>query len=302
MAVFGFRHIGMKFLSILVAAVMWFAISGQQVVERALRVPLEYTNMPTQLETSGDTPNVVDIRVRGSSAALSRVAPGELVAVLDVRSARPGRRLFHLSGADVRAPFGIEVAQVTPANVTLDFALSSSKIVPVVPAVDGEPADGFQIGTITADPATVEVAGPEDALKRLTRAITEPVSVAGARTIVQESVNIGVADPALRLRKPQSATVVVQVAAVPMVRSIGAVTLMVRGERAATSVAKPSQVTIEVRGANDSVAGLAPGALQAFVDVSGLDAGRHQVPVRVTVPPRVAVVKVEPAYAQVTVR
>src|SRR5262245_41141524 len=102
MQVLGIRHIGLKFLSIVIAAVLWFAIAGQEVVERSLRVPLEYTNMPTQLETSGDTPTVVDVRVRGSSAALSRLSPGELVAILDVRSARPGRRLFHLSGTDVR--------------------------------------------------------------------------------------------------------------------------------------------------------------------------------------------------------
>jgi hypothetical protein len=302
MAVFGFRNVGMKFLSIVVAAAMWFAISGQQMVERALRVPLEYTNMPTHLETSGDTPNVVDIRVRGSSAALSRIAPGELVAVLDVRSARPGRRLFHLSGADVRAPFGIEVVQVTPANVTIDFAPSSSKVVPVVPSVEGEPAEGFQIGTITADPATVDVAGPEDALKRLTRAITEPISVAGARAAVQESVNVGVADPALRLRKPRSATVVVEITPVPVERSIGPVTVTVRGERVSAAAVRPSHVSVTVRGARDSLAALAPEDVQASVDLSGLKTGRHQVPVRVVVPSQIAVVEVNPAQVQATVR
>jgi hypothetical protein len=302
MAAFGVRNVGMKFLSIVVAAAMWFAISGQQVVERALRVPLEYTNMPTHLETSGDQPNVVDIRVRGSSAALSRIAPGELVAVLDVRSARPGRRLFHLSGADVRAPFGIEVVQVTPANVTIDFAPSSSKVVPVVPSVDGEPADGFQIGTITADPPSIEVAGPEDALKRLTRAITEPVSVAGARSVVQETVNVGVADPALRLRKPRSATVMVEITPVPVERSIGPVTVTTRGEHASAASLKPSHVSVAVRGARDSLSGLALADVQAFVDLSGLQIGRHSVPVRVVVPSQIAVIAVEPAQVQVNIR
>lgn len=302
MRVLGVRHVGMKFLSIVVASAMWFAISGQQVVERALRVPLEYTNMPSQLETSGGPPTVVDVRVRGSSAALSRIAPGELVAVLDVRSARPGRRLFHLSGADVRAPFGVEVVQVTPANVTIDFAQSSSKIVPVVPSVDGEPAEGFQVGTITAEPATVDVAGPEDALKRLTRAMTEPVSVAGARTAVQESVNVGVADPALRLRKPQSATVLVEIVAAPLERSIARVPVAVSGGSTAATSARPAQVTVAIRGAQGAVAALEGDAVQAFADVSGLTAGRHQVPVRVVVPPRIAVIKVEPAHVQVVVR
>lgn len=302
MALLGMRHVGLKLLSIVIAAVLWFAISGQQVVERALRVPLEYMNMPSQLETSGDTPTVVDVRVRGSSAALSRLAPGELVAVLDVRSARPGRRLFHLTGADVRAPFGIEVVQVTPANVSIDFGPSSTKIVPVVPAIDGDPADGFEVRTITADPATVEVAGPGDVLARLTRAITEPVSVAGAKTAVQETVNIGVAEPALRLKKAQSARVTVEIVAMPVERTVDAVSLTVKGARAASASAKPSQVSVSLRGSRDVLAGLDAAGLQAFVDLEQLGAGRYQLPVHVVVPVQVAVVKIEPAQVQVNIR
>ena len=105
MAFFGFRHIGLKVLSLVLAALIWLLVSGEQIVERALRIPLEFTNLPAQLELVGEPPTVVDVRVRGSSGALSRVATGELVAVLDLRTARAGQRLFHLTGADVRAPF-----------------------------------------------------------------------------------------------------------------------------------------------------------------------------------------------------
>src|SRR5207247_8210690 len=94
------------------------ADSGEHVVERVVRIPLEFTILPARLEMVGDTPAVVDVRVRGSSGSLSRLAPGELVAVLDVRSARPGRRLFHVIGTDVRAPFGVEVVQVSPPSLS----------------------------------------------------------------------------------------------------------------------------------------------------------------------------------------
>ena len=110
MAVAGLRHVGLKIVSIGLAALLWLLVSGEQLVERALKIPLEFSNMPAHLELVGDSPPVVDARVRGSSGALGRIAAGELVAVLDLAEARPGRRLFHLSGADVRAPFGIEVA------------------------------------------------------------------------------------------------------------------------------------------------------------------------------------------------
>ena len=202
MAYIGFRHhIGLKFVSIALAALLWVAVSGEQTVERALRIPLEFTNLPSQLEVVGDAPNVVDVRVRGSSGALNRIGNGELVAVLDLRSARAGQRLFHLGGDDVRTPFGVDVVQVNPSTISMSFEPSGSKVIPVVPTIEGKPADGFVVGTVTAEPSTVEVLGPVSVLGKLTQAITEPVSINGASAPVTEDVNIGTPDPATRLRE-----------------------------------------------------------------------------------------------------
>jgi len=204
-----FRRLGLKVVSVILAALLWLVVSGEQTVERALRIPLEYTNLPPQLELVGDPPTVVDVRVRGSSGTLSRIAAGELVAVLDVRSARSGQRLFHLTTAEVRAPFGVEVVQVTPSNISMLFELSESKTVPIVPEVEGQPANGFIVGKITSEPATVVVVGPGSALKTLSQATTEAISVNGAKTAVIEAVTVGVTDPSVRLREPQIARVTV---------------------------------------------------------------------------------------------
>jgi YbbR domain-containing protein len=213
MRIKGFDHIGLKIISVALASLIWLLVSGEQVVERALRIPLEFTNLPPQIEIVGETPNVVDVRVRGSSGALARMSPGELVAVLDLRSARPGRRLFHLAGSDVRAPFGVQVVQVAPSSMAMGFEASASKVVRVVPEIDGSPAPGFSIGTVTAEPETVEVIGPASAVKGLDEAITEPVSVEGTRKTVVDEVTVGVADPAVRLRQPVNARVTVVVTA-----------------------------------------------------------------------------------------
>ena len=205
------RHLGLKVMSVVLAALMWAAVAGEQTVERALRIPLEFTNLPAQLEVVGDSLSVVDVRVRGSSGALNRIAAGELVAVLDLRAAKAGRRLFHLGGTDVHRPFGVEVVQVNPSTVVMTFEVSGTKVVPVVPTVEGNPADGFVVGHVTTQPSTVEVLGPVSVLERLTEAITEPVTVAGASAPLSETVNIGVADPAARLRTPQTAKVAVAI-------------------------------------------------------------------------------------------
>ncbi len=210
-----FQNLSLKLVSVVLAALLWLIVSGEQTVERVLRIPLEYTNIPAPLELVGEPPTVVDVRVRGSSGTLGRLSSGELAAVLDVRSPRPGQRLYHLTGADVRAPFGVDVVQVTPSSIALFFEQSSSKIVPVLPVLEGQPADGFIVDKVTADPGKVEIVGPASALKALTSAVTEAVSVEGATKDVIESVTVGPADPAVRLRGPQT-TARVTVAIIPV--------------------------------------------------------------------------------------
>ena len=76
-------------------------------------------------------------------------------------TARPGSRLFHLRLDQVSVPYGVEVAQVVPGTLALELEKSLCGESPVVPALDGEPAPGFEIGPITSEPATVDVIGPE---------------------------------------------------------------------------------------------------------------------------------------------
>jgi YbbR domain-containing protein len=95
----------------------------------------------------------------------------------------------------------------------MGFEMSGIRLVPVEPDIDGRPAPGYEITKITTDPETVEVAGPETALKLLQAAITEPVSVADQTRPVREVVTIGVPDSTLRLRTPQTAVVTVTITA-----------------------------------------------------------------------------------------
>jgi len=211
MAYHPFRNLGLKFLSTLVAALLWLVVAGERVVERVMRAPVEFQNLPAGLELVGNPPDTVDVRLRGSSGALSRMAAGDMAAVIDLATARPGRRLFHIAQNQVSVPYGIEIVQVGPSTLTMEFEMSAIRQVKVEPDIDGRPAAGYEVTQVTSDPETVEVAGPESALKRLQAAITEPVSVTDQTRSVREVVTIGVPDSSLRLRTPQTAVVTVTI-------------------------------------------------------------------------------------------
>ena len=277
-----FRNIGLKFLSICIAALLWLVVAGDRVVERAVRVPVEFQNLPHGLEIVGNPPESVDVRLRGSSGALGRLGPGDMSAVIDVRNARPGRRLFHLTPNEINVPYGIDVVQVAPATLPIGFENSIVRIVKVRPPIEGRPAPGYEVGTITTDPATVEVIGPESSLRGLDEAMTEPVSVANATRQVQEVVTIGVADPGVRLRTPQTAAVTVEIIPGSSTRALTAVPVQVRnlpgGLRGRLT---PATVAVMVRGTEAAVSSLTAESLDAQVDARNLSPGDHAVEVRV---------------------
>ena len=293
------RNVGLKSLSVALAMLVWVLVSGEQVVERAVRIPLEFTNLPAELEMVGGVPEAVDIRVRGSSGALSRTAALDLVAVLDLRSARPGQRLFHLSGNDVRAPFGVEVVQIAPSNVSIGFESPAMKIVPVVPDVQGEPAEGYVVDAVTVEPTSVQVVGPSGAVERLSTAMTELVSVAGATGTVTETVNVGVIDPAVRLQSSVVATVTVDVSARPAEWAIAGIPVRARGGGLAETIV--ADVAVFLRGPRE-LRSSAVENFRASIDTEGLPPGVFELPVTVTPPEGIDVMRVEPPFVRFEVR
>ncbi len=297
------RHVGLKLLAVIIAVLLWFAVAGEQVVERRIRAPLELQNIPDGLELVGDTPSAVDVRVRGASSTLGRLAPGDVVTVLDLATAKPGRKIFPLSSDQVRAPFGVEVTHVSPATTTLVFEQSVSRMIPVAPSVDGDPAPGYVVERVVVDPPEIEVTGPQSALRGPLQAMTEPVSIQGVTDTVRETVTIGLPNNALRIQQPRPARITVEIAPVPAERKFERVPVRARNLGPKLSFqAAPAEVAITVRGPEAGLKVLDLDSLETSVDVNGLGPGRYNLPVHVAGSKLFVVVQITPAQVQVRLK
>lgn len=295
MALGSLRNVWLKFLSISIATLLWLVVAGDRVVERGLRVPVEFENLPQGLEIVGEPPETVDVRLRGSSGTLGRLGAGDLAAVIDLRAARPGRRLFQLTPGSVRAPYGVEVVQVSPATLPIGFENSAVRVVRVRPSVEGRPAAGYEVTSVTSVPATVEVIGPESSLRGLDEAMTEPISVSDATRPIREVVNIGVADPEVRLRTPQTAEVTVQIVTGASTTTLSNVPVGIQNlDGGLRGRVLPSTVTVTVRGTQQGVRDLTAEAMEATADASGLGPGDHKVAVRLRTAPGLTIERIAP--------
>ena len=299
-----FAHIGLKIVSVALAGLLWFMVSSQRAaVERGLRIPLELQNLPANLEMVEPPQESVDVRVRGAADLLGRLVSGDLVATVDLSSAQPGRRLFHISPERVKAPFAVEVTQIAPSSVAIRFEQSATRLVHIQPSVEGQPAPGYIVGDITAEPKTVEVIGPESALRRVEEAITEPLWVGSATSAVRASVTVGVAEPGVRVKTARSALVTVAIIPAPEARQLDNVPVRLRNLNPGLSArVTPATVKVRVRGSKAAVEKLKDNSIVAYVDLRGIAEGDYGLPVRLDQTKDIGVDQLDPTIVSIHVQ
>lgn len=177
-----FHNLGLKLLSLALAAALWMALAGEPVSEVAVDVPISFHNMPGYLEISSESIPKAQIRLRGPERAIRRLQPSDIYAEIDLTSAKPGERTFDLSAGEIHHPRELSIVQVVPSDVHLAFDLRLTREVPVQPRVIGSFADGYKIGQIQVEPPTVRVVGPKQRVEAIDSATTDPMDVTGAIT------------------------------------------------------------------------------------------------------------------------
>lgn len=301
-----FRNLGLKVAALGLGTLLWFAISGQQVERTVSRVPVVYRNVPTGLQITGDLTEAVTVHVRGTENQISRLQTDEVSAVVDLADAKAGQRsTFPLRTDQVAVPAGVEVMWVDPAEVTLTLEAAGTAVLPIKPAVEGQPAPGFAVSTIAVDPVTVTLAGPESRLRAATAATTEPVSIAGANASLTAVVAVSPMDAELRLREPLAARVTVTI--VPEseanARTFASRPVSLRNLGAGwQATALPADVTVSIRLTATAKDGLDERRVVPFVDLVGLGPGQYTLPVRVEPAPEFTVTSVSPAAVSVRIR
>jgi len=302
MAIRPFRNLGLKLAALGLGSLLWFTVTGERVERKILRVPIVYRNLPESLEIT-DQPDSVDVSVRGSYAEVSLLQG--IAVTADLSGATPGQYDLPLRVDQVGVPPGVEVVQITPSVVPLYLERTDVRDVMVEPSIDGEPAAGFAVTSVSVDPAMVAITGPQSRLRPTITAVTERISIEGASSTLTRTVSVRVGDAQLRLVEAGRVTVTVTIVIepVPVSRTFDRVPLRFPNRGAGLEVLDaPETVSVTVRGSRADVAALPLSSIEARIDLAGLGPGQHSLDVVVRLPGTLEVERVEPSLVTLRIR
>ena len=216
------HHLGLKLLAIALATLLWLTVAGEHVVERSLRVPLEFRNIPS------------DARDRRQSADHRRRAPARVVGAPEppaagrdrrgarsATSARPGRGCFTCAPTKCARRSASKSPRSCPATLALELETSAQAY-----GADRAGArrragawlrqSAGHVGS--ADGGDRRAGEPREAAERRRRPSRLPSPAAASR--VRDVVTVGIADSSVRLAQPQNATVTVEIVPAPVEREL----------------------------------------------------------------------------------
>ena len=201
----------LKVVSLLLATLLWATVSNQASSEIGLDVPLEYRNIPSQLEITGDMTNTIQVRLRGSSNVIKGITAKDVSTTIDLGKMRTGEKIVALSPQNVQVPFGAEVIRVNPSTVRFTLERTVTKTVDIVPTMAGQPANGFEVGQAFVNPNTVEVEGPESLVDMLSAVATTPIRLDRKQSSFEQTADLDVLDPQIRLQHPSAVNVKIEI-------------------------------------------------------------------------------------------
>jgi len=196
------HNIGLKLVSLFLAIGLWTVVARSPVAEIEMKVPIEFHNLPDNLEIDSASFTEAQIRIRGPERLIHELQAADVHAEVDLAGVQSGERTFDLTGRQVRVPQDLEVVQIIPAQFHLSFDNRATRTVEVRPRVTGNFASGLRVKQVIADPPNVMITGPRRRVEAVEDATTDPVDVSGAMTRASFVTQAYVPDPLIQVVHP----------------------------------------------------------------------------------------------------
>lgn len=170
---------GVAILALAISVFIWGVAQGTSSVQTSFDVPVELVGVDEGLVITEQSADAINLRLKGSRAALRNLEPDEVTYRIDARGAKPGVAVYEVNVDTISHPTGSQFEGHSPSQIQIRFEKRGRKAVGVSAEVTGTPAPGFHLAGVNVEPERVWLEGARSEVMRLSEVPTEPIDVAG---------------------------------------------------------------------------------------------------------------------------
>ncbi len=162
-------------LSIALAVFTWFLVTGREVVETWVDMPLVMTNPPEGLIIEDGLVDKIQVRLRGPKGLVGNLSSQNLTYPFDVAKLKIGEQVLEIETSRIPLPSTYEIIEVKPNRLKLTVDRRVSRKIAVEAAWSGDIDSDYTLREIGVTPDTVNIRGPETLIRKInkTRVVME---------------------------------------------------------------------------------------------------------------------------------
>ena len=171
-----------KIICLVIAIFLYFFHQASLIDSKTVVVPLEIIEDGMVMHV-GSTPGSVSVVVRAGDETIKTILPSDINAsvCLDTITEKGTFKLpVKLTISESLLSHDPFEVKLKDDSVTIDVDRKAFKYVPILPSIVGEVAHGYEIDTISMNPSTVEIFGPESVVKATENIFSTRLNVSNA--------------------------------------------------------------------------------------------------------------------------
>lgn len=186
------KNLILKLVSLFFAIFLWYFVVGEDKIDTTIYVPLEITNLPQDLVISNQFRKQLEVTINGPRGLVRSVASQHITRPVDLTNAQPGNHVIKNTPESIKLPNGVQIQNIRPANITLTIDRLLKKELPIKPVLKGNPANGFEVAAIIANPKTLGLTAPASTLGKEAFLPTELIDMTGRNANFNTQVALNV--------------------------------------------------------------------------------------------------------------
>jgi YbbR domain-containing protein len=181
---------GVLVLALAISVFIWAVAQGTSSVIQSFDVEVELVGVEDGLVITDQSSDEINVRLRGSRAALRNLDTGQLKYRVDARGGKPGVAVYEVDVETIDHPTGTQFVGYSPSRLQVRFEKRGRKAVGVRAEITGTPAPGFHVAGVVIEPEKVWLEGARSQVMRLNEVVTETIDIAGLAASAEREVRL----------------------------------------------------------------------------------------------------------------